>query len=68
MLFVGDTVRFRNGKLEGSPPRFTQDMSRVKASVERLSSLDCHVLLSGHGEPLKSADGPLMLKGLSETL
>ena len=68
VLFVGDTVQFRNGKLEGSPPRFTQDRARAKASVERLSSLDFHFLLSGHGEPLKSADGPRMLKGLSETL
>lgn len=68
VLFIGDTARFRSGKLEGPPPRFTQRMDQAKSSLERLSSLDFEVMLSGHGDPLKSADAPRMLKDLSASL
>lgn len=68
VLFVGDTVRFVKGRLEGPPPQFTQSMDQAKASIERLSSLDFEVMLSGHGEPLKSPDAPKMLRELSKKL
>lgn len=68
VLFIGDTARFRSGKLEGPPSRFTQRMDQAKSSLERLSSLDFEVMLSGHGDPLKSADAPRMLKDLSARL
>lgn len=66
VLFVGDTVRFLKGKLEGPPPQFTSDIGQAKTSIERLSKLDFEVLLSGHGEPLKSKDAPQMMKELLE--
>ena len=66
VLFVGDTVRFVKGRLEGPPPRFTQHMDQAKASIERLSSLDFEIVLSGHGEPLRSPDAPKMLNELSK--
>jgi glyoxylase-like metal-dependent hydrolase (beta-lactamase superfamily II) len=65
VLFVGDTVRFRKGKLEGPPRQFTLDMAQVKASIDRLSALDFEVVLSGHGEPLSSKNAPQMMKELS---
>lgn len=68
VLFVGDTVRYIKGKLQGPPPNFTPDMGRARASIERLSQLDFDVVLSGHGEPLKSNEAPQMLKELSKSL
>jgi glyoxylase-like metal-dependent hydrolase (beta-lactamase superfamily II) len=68
VLFVGDTARFLKGKLEGPPRQFTPRMDQVRASVERLSSLDFEVMLSGHGEPLKSADAPRMMGELAKRL
>jgi len=68
VLFVGDTARFTKGKLEGPPPRFTQQMDQAKTSIERLSSLDFEVMLSGHGEPLQSPDAPKMMSELSKKL
>lgn len=68
VLFVGDTARFLKGKLEGPPPQFTPRMDQAKASLERLAGLDFEVMLSGHGEPLKSVDAPRMLADLSRRL
>ena len=68
VLFVGDTARFVKGKLEGPPPQFTQHMDQAKASIERLSSLDFEVMLSGHGDPLRSPDAPKMMNELSRKL
>ncbi len=68
VLLVGDTARFRKGRLEGPPPQLTLDKAKAKASIARLSNLDFQVMLSGHGEPLKSKDAPLMMKELSQKL
>ncbi|HXW95302.1 MAG TPA: MBL fold metallo-hydrolase, partial [Nitrososphaerales archaeon] len=68
VLFVGDTARYVKGKLEGPPPRFTPHMDQAKASIERLSSLDFEVMLSGHGQPLRSPDAPRMMNDLSKKL
>jgi len=68
VLFVGDTARFMKGRLEGPPPRFTPHMEQARASIERLSSLDFDVMLSGHGEPLRSPDAPRMLNDLAKRL
>lgn len=68
VLFVGDAARFIKGRLEGPPPQFTQHMDQAKTSVERLSSLDFEVMLSGHGEPLRSPDAPKMMSELSKKL
>jgi hydroxyacylglutathione hydrolase len=68
VLFVGDTARFMKGRLEGPPPRFTQHMDQAKSSIERLSSLDFVVMLSGHGEPLRSPEAPKMMNELSKKL
>ena len=68
VLFVGDTARYVKGRLEGPPPRFTPRMDQAKASIERLSSLDFVVMLSGHGEPLRSPDAPKMMNELSKKL
>ena len=68
VLFVGDTARFMKGRLEGPPPQFTQNMDQAKTSIERLSHLDFEVMLSGHGEPLRSPEAPRMMSELSKKL
>jgi len=68
VLFVGDTARFLKGKLQGPPPHFTPRMDQAKASLERLSKLEFHVMLSGHGEPLRSPDSPRMMSDLAKNL
>jgi glyoxylase-like metal-dependent hydrolase (beta-lactamase superfamily II) len=68
VLFVGDTARFVKKRLEGPPPQFTPHMDQAKVSIERLSSFDFEVMLSGHGEPLRSADAPKMMNELSKKL
>jgi glyoxylase-like metal-dependent hydrolase (beta-lactamase superfamily II) len=54
VLFVGDALRFVKGKIEGPPERFTLDAQQAEKSVEKISKIDFDVMLSGHGEPLKS--------------
>jgi len=68
VLFVGDTARFVKGRLEGPPPQFTPHMDQAKTSIQRLSSLEFEVMLSGHGEPLRSPDAPKMMSELSKRL
>jgi glyoxylase-like metal-dependent hydrolase (beta-lactamase superfamily II) len=52
VMFVGDTVRFNGGKIEGPPERFTLDPQKAKESIRHLASFEFDILLSGHGEPL----------------
>lgn len=54
VIFVGDTIRYANGKIEGPPAAFTQDVEQAAKSVEKISGYDFDVMLSGHGEPLRS--------------
>jgi len=68
VLFVGDTARYIKGRLEGPPPHFTPHMDEAKNSIERLSLLDFEVMLSGHGEPLRSPDAPKMMHELSKVM
>ena len=53
VLFVGDAVRFTDGKLVGPPKQFTADMNEAAESIGKISRLDFDVMLSGHGEPLR---------------
>jgi glyoxylase-like metal-dependent hydrolase (beta-lactamase superfamily II) len=52
VMFVGDTVRFNGGKIEGPPERFTLDPQKAKESIGHISSFEFNILLSGHGDPL----------------
>jgi glyoxylase-like metal-dependent hydrolase (beta-lactamase superfamily II) len=54
VLFAGDTVRFTEGKINGPPEPLTLDMPKAIQSIEKISKLDFEVMLSGHGEPLKT--------------
>lgn len=53
VLFSGDTIRYRDGKIEGPPAKFTPDPASALRSIEKLKQFDFDVMLAGHGEPLK---------------
>lgn len=52
VLFVGDALRFVNGKLTESPEQFNLDSEKAKKSIGKISTFDFDVMLGGHGEPL----------------
>jgi glyoxylase-like metal-dependent hydrolase (beta-lactamase superfamily II) len=53
VMFVGDTIRFANDKIQGPPKQFTPDMASARQSIQRISQMDFDIMLSGHGEPLR---------------
>lgn len=53
VLFVGDAMRFDQGKVSGPPEWFTLDHEQAVRSIDRISQLNFDVMLSGHGDPLK---------------
>ncbi len=54
VLFIGDTLGCRDGIVQGPSKSVTMDMKQAYRSIEKLKGLDFNVLLSGHGEPLRS--------------
>jgi glyoxylase-like metal-dependent hydrolase (beta-lactamase superfamily II) len=52
LIFIGDTMRYQNGKLTGPPEQFTPDMSEALRSIKKVSLMEFDVMLSGHGDPL----------------
>lgn len=67
LIFVGDTMRYQNGKLTGPPGQFTPDMSEALRSVKKISLMEFDVMLSGHGDPLLS-NASQMVKEFSNSL
>jgi glyoxylase-like metal-dependent hydrolase (beta-lactamase superfamily II) len=67
LIFVGDAITNREGKISGSPKRFNFDLQQANKSIEKISTVDFEVLLSGHGEPVKSG-GTQKVRELSSSL
>jgi hydroxyacylglutathione hydrolase len=53
LIFVGDTMRYANGKISGPPKRFTPDINRAIQSIAKISQPEFDTMLSGHGDTLK---------------
>jgi hydroxyacylglutathione hydrolase len=53
LIFVGDAMRYANGKISGPPKHFTPDMNRALQSIARISQLEFDTMLSRHGDTLK---------------
>jgi len=53
LIFVGDTLRYSEGKISGPPERFTLDADQMKLSIKKISELEFDTMLGGHGESLK---------------
>ncbi len=62
ILFTGDTVFYFNGMVSGPSEQFSLDVDEAKRSIERLTRLDFNMMLSGHGEPLKTNAAALVRK------
>jgi glyoxylase-like metal-dependent hydrolase (beta-lactamase superfamily II) len=54
VLFIGDTLGCHDGVVYGPSKQVTWDMEQAYHSIEKLQNLDFTVMLSGHGEPLKT--------------
>ena len=54
LMFVGDTVRYSKEKIRGPPKALSSDFEQAIQSIQKISNFDFDVMLSGHGEPLKS--------------
>jgi glyoxylase-like metal-dependent hydrolase (beta-lactamase superfamily II) len=54
VLFIGDTLGCHDGAVQGPSKSVTMDMKQAYKSIEKLTDFDFTVLLSGHGEPLRS--------------
>ena len=52
VIIVGDTLRFDGDKVNGPPSMLIEDHEALKKSIEKISKLDCEVMLSGHGKPI----------------
>ena len=66
ILFTGDTLGFTNGAVQGPSERVTMDIKQAYDSIEKYKSLDFSVMLSGHGEPIRSNAAQLVKEFLKE--
>jgi glyoxylase-like metal-dependent hydrolase (beta-lactamase superfamily II) len=53
MLFVGDALQFRFGRLSHASLVFSADHAQARRSVERLQGLDIGVIVFGHYPPMR---------------
>jgi glyoxylase-like metal-dependent hydrolase (beta-lactamase superfamily II) len=53
LIFVGDTMRYADGKIGGPSKRFTPDMNSAVQSIAKISQLEFDTMLGGHGDALK---------------
>jgi glyoxylase-like metal-dependent hydrolase (beta-lactamase superfamily II) len=66
ILFIGDTLGYHNGEIHGPSPNVTMDMKQAYQSIEKLKDLDFSVLLSGHGDPLKTNASAMVTKYIDQ--
>ncbi len=52
LLFSGDALTFRDGRITPPPRRFTPDAELAKRSITKIGSLEFDTMLGGHGDPL----------------
>lgn len=51
LLFVGDVLQVRRGRVNFASPIFSEDIARSRASVERLAGLDVETIVFSHYAP-----------------
>jgi len=68
VVFVGDTLRYHSGKIEGPPRQFTPDMNQARLSIQKISQLSFETMLSGHGQPLLSPKASDMVKNAAKSI
>jgi hydroxyacylglutathione hydrolase len=60
VIFVGDNLRYSNGKIEGPINRLLPEPEKYKESMKKLAELDIEVILTGHSNPVTSEGGHLI--------
>jgi glyoxylase-like metal-dependent hydrolase (beta-lactamase superfamily II) len=60
ILFSGDSVVEKRGRLTMAAPRFASNLAQAVRSLERLRALEIETLLPGHGEPVSKDVGGLL--------
>lgn len=60
ILFSGDSVVERDGKLTLPAVRFAADIGQAVRSLDRLRGLTVKMLLPGHGHPVQSGFAPML--------
>jgi hydroxyacylglutathione hydrolase len=53
-IFVGDNLRYVEGKIEGPGARLLPEPEKYKESMEKLADLNIEVILCGHSRPITS--------------
>lgn len=66
VLFAGDALNTRKGKLNVSPPRITADQEAARRSARRLLALAPVLIACGHGQPLQGHDKGDVLASLQK--
>ena len=64
LLFVGDVLEARRGRVTFASPIFSDDVSMARASVQRLAALNVETIVFGHYPPLRH-DARGVLEGLA---
>lgn len=54
VLFAGDALSTRNGRLQSTPPRITADQTAANQSALRLLNLSPTLIACGHGKPMRN--------------
>lgn len=60
LLFSGDSVVERKGRLTLPAPKYATNLEQAVRSLDRLRALDVEVLLPGHGVPVRKNVGSLL--------
>ncbi len=66
ILFVGDALRHKKGVIQGPVEGMTMDLNKAYESIEKLTSFDFDVLLSGHSKPMLSSASTKVQEFLSQ--
>jgi glyoxylase-like metal-dependent hydrolase (beta-lactamase superfamily II) len=53
LLFTGDVLQFRQGRLTRPHPVFSDDLAEARRSLERLAELDVDTICFAHYPPLR---------------
>ncbi len=59
-IFVGDNLKYIDGKIEGPGDRLLPEPNKYKESMEKLANLDIEVIFCGHTRPITSHASELL--------
>jgi len=66
LLFAGDALNTRDGRLQSTPPRITADKNAARQSALRLLEKEPTLFACGHGAPLADPDGQYRTRLIDE--